>query len=100
MKRATLPKITEKTFMAQVIRLARLFGWRHYHTHDSRRSAAGFPDLVLVRGPRLIFAELKTDTGKLSLDQQAWLLTLGGAGATARVWRPRDWSAIEAELRG
>jgi hypothetical protein len=41
---------TEKQFMAQVIQLARLRKWLVYHTHDARRSVAGFPDLVLVRG--------------------------------------------------
>ena len=64
--------------------------WRYYHTRDSRRSAAGFPDLVLVRGPRLIFAELKTERGKLTADQVAWLedLAMVAATATGRAWDP------------
>src|SRR5688572_19177552 len=40
---------TERAFQAQVVKYARLMGWTAYHTHDSRRSQAGFPDLVLVR---------------------------------------------------
>ena len=35
--------ITEKDFMAQVVALAQTLGWRVWHCHDSRRSAAGFP---------------------------------------------------------
>ncbi len=44
-------KLYEKPFQAQVVELARLSGWLTYHTHDSRRSQSGFPDLVLVRAP-------------------------------------------------
>jgi len=33
----------EKEFMASVVELATVLGWRSYHTHDSRRSAPGSP---------------------------------------------------------
>lgn len=68
-----------------------------YHTHDSRRSEPGFPDLVLVKGTRLIFAELKADTGRVSPAQQRWLDALG-ATSRAVVWRPRDWRQLSREL--
>jgi hypothetical protein len=78
---------TEKQFQQQVLELAGLYGWRAYHTFDSRRSAAGFPDLVLGRPPRLIFAELKTATGRVSAAQQAWLDDLTAvANAIGRCW--------------
>ena len=48
-------------FQPQVVKLAKLCGWRPYHTHDSRRSAAGFPDLILIKDGWLIAAELKVD---------------------------------------
>ena len=41
--------MTEKKFQAAVLQIANMYGWLAYHTHDSRRSAPGFPDLVLVR---------------------------------------------------
>ena len=44
------PAPTEKQFQQSVVEVARTLKWRVYHTHDSRRSAAGFPDLVLTRG--------------------------------------------------
>lgn len=56
--RATGPKprlptsprwVRERDFQAAVMELARLLGWRVYHTWDSRKSEPGFPDLVLVR---------------------------------------------------
>ena len=56
-------KQTEAQFQAVVIEYAELHGWRVYHTHDSRRSQPGFLDLTMVRPPRLIFAELKSEDG-------------------------------------
>jgi hypothetical protein len=59
-----------------------------YHTHDSRRSPSGFPDLVCV-GPRgVLYRELKTAKGQLSLAQRTWLAALSAAGADVDVWRP------------
>jgi hypothetical protein len=106
MKAAKLPKLSEREFQRQVIELATRCGWAVYHTHDSRRSQRGFPDLVLARprqGDRpgaLLFVELKTETGRLSLDQIFWLATLNAAGVTAKVWRPADWDQIERVLAG
>jgi len=87
--------VSEKAFQAQVLDLARLSGWRCYHTHDSRRSAPGFPDLAMVRPPVIVFAELKTDTGKVRREQRDWLATLGGCESVeAALWRPGDWPEI------
>lgn len=59
-----------------------------YHTHDSRRSPSGFPDLVCV-GPRgVLYRELKRQNGKLTKAQEAWLAALTAAGQDAGVWRP------------
>jgi hypothetical protein len=60
-----------------------------YHTHDSRRSPSGFPDLVIV-GDRVLYRELKTAKGKVSDAQAAWLHALVLAGQDACVWRPAD----------
>ncbi len=98
---ATRPKLTEKAFQRQVVQLAAHCAWELYHTFDSRRSQPGFPDLVLAHTKRgLLFVELKTDTGKLSKEQDRWRLVLLRAGADARVWRPRDWPEIQATLTG
>ncbi len=86
--------------MALVVELAQLRGWLVYHTHDSRRSAPGFPDLVLslARPPRLIFAELKTDHGRLTPDQVEWMSRLGAVGVETYLWRPQDFDAITEVL--
>ncbi len=91
--------ISEKEFLQQVIDLAHLTGWLCYHTHDSRRSCKGFPDLILVRGTQLLAAELKSEKGRLSPAQQQWLDALSAAGVEVAVWRPSDLDgAIVARL--
>lgn len=91
--------VPERDWQRTVLDAARAFGWAAYHTHDSRRSAPGFPDLVLARPPRLLFVELKTETGRVAPAQQAWLDTLAACGAQVAVWRPSDWPLVEAILR-
>src|SRR5678816_533185 len=88
-------KMTEKQFMATVIELAKMRGWKVYHTHDSRRCEAGFPDLLMARGVRLIAAELKLATKQPTEAQTNWLQAFADAGVFAVVWRPEDWSQIE-----
>lgn len=91
----------EKEWQAQVIELAVLYGWFVYHTFDSRRSNAGWPDLVLCRPTtgELIFVELKTDVGRLSPAQRSWLRVLEDCNQEVHVWRPRDFEAVHARLK-
>ena len=52
---------------------------------------AGFPDLVLVKDRRIIFAELKSRDGKPSRDQAKWLQALAATGRVeVYLWRPAD----------
>ena len=83
----------EREFQSKVVQYARLTGWKVYHTYDSRRSNPGFPDLVLVKN-RVVYAELKTETGKLSEAQKAWRDALVKAGAEFYVWKPSDMKEI------
>lgn len=106
---------SEAAFQQQVLQLAGFYGWLSYHTHDSRRSQPGFPDLVLVRGPELLFVELKTDKGRVRPEQQVWLQALtviqsavcrirldSGGGelpaVEAHLWRPKDFDELHARL--
>lgn len=106
---------TERDFQSQVLDLARRLGWKVTHFHDSRRmvkrngrsflvgdrDAKGWPDLVLVhpsRG-RILFRELKSETGKLTPEQTAWIDDLKACGLDAAVWRPRDLPTIMETLR-
>ncbi len=83
--------------MASVLAMARALGWRAYHTRDSRGSEPGFPDVVLARRGRVIFAELKTESGRVTRPQLEWLGDLPGAV----IWRPGDLLGgdVERSLR-
>lgn len=110
---------TEEEFQRNVIAYAKKRDWIAYHTHRSERSEMGFPDLVLVRGGRLLFVELKREKGgRVSRAQQrwidelrhvqnaivalmeSWLLNAEGieVPVAAYIWRPSDWPEIERVL--
>lgn len=132
-------ELLEPAFQAQVVGLARAYGWEHiYHAPaggygsaktGGRRVAAeqlpegrGFPDLLLIKGRRLIVAELKTRTGRMRPGQVGWLDAFRMVGAAvyewtnelsqeafvalehdepsveAYLWRPADWPTIQAVL--
>lgn len=99
----------EKAFQAEVVKFAKAHRWRVYHTHDSRKSAAGYPDLCMVRQGRIVYAELKTATGTTTAAQYLWLEDLRAVedeAALARgvpiirvfLWRPSDWPQIQEVL--
>ena len=92
-------QVTEPDWLTHVRDLARLGGWLAYHTHDSRRSDPGFPDLVLVRPPDLVVAELKTEHGRMTGAQAHWIEALTACGIEVHVWRPSDVEAVAARLR-
>lgn len=98
-RRKILGEITEAEWLGWVTLTARTFSWLAYHTHDSRHSAAGFPDLVLVRGESIIYAELKSERGKVTAAQQEWLDALTAAGAECHVWRPSQQDDVLDRLR-
>lgn len=91
--------MTEKEWQSTVVDLARVYGWAVFHQFDSRRSAPGWPDLVLLRPPEIVFAELKTDAGKVRPEQTVTLSSLESCGLECYIWRPRDWDQVSARLR-
>ena len=105
--------ILEAEFQKTVTQFAMLSGWMIYHTHRSDRSESGFPDLVLVKSPRVVFAELKRDGRKLTkgrlnrsktrwlTGQDEWAAALRGCpGVEYYTWWPTDWDQIERVLQG
>ena len=106
-------QMTEAALQTHVESLARDLGWLHYHGADNRpvtaksgrryvqRITPGFPDLVLVRGPALLFAELKRQTGRVDPAQRHWHRALEEAGHPVHLWRPLDYldGTIAAVLR-
>ncbi len=71
-------------------------GWRTAVQGDG----AGFPDLVLIKAGRLLFAELKAAKGVLTPEQRTWLNGLRGACGEVYLWRPEDYDEIEKVLIG
>lgn len=89
----TLRDITERELTGQLVQLATTLSWKRYHTWRSKHSAAGYPDETLVRD-RVLFLELKTETGRLSEDQREWLRALRDADAEVYLIRPRHLDLI------
>ena len=86
--------MSEKQFQQHIVTAARDQGWLVQFHWKSIHSPKGFPDLTLVRGPHLMFAELKTMKGKLTPDQERWLAALREAGQHAFVWKPDQLQSI------
>lgn len=96
--RGDVVKLSEKEFMSMVIEFATLHRWFAYHVNDSRRTVPGFPDLVLLRPPQLIVAELKVGKNKPTPEQNLWLNLFEEANVPAYVWTPNDFEEIREVL--
>jgi hypothetical protein len=98
----------ESEFTTMVLDLARYHGWRTLHLRPARTDSGwrtavqgdgvGWPDLYMVRGGRVVAAELKVGRRQLTPEQTAWLTALGQTGAEVHVWWPKDWDLIEKVL--
>lgn len=78
--------------------LARMLGWKAYHTLRSQGSEPGYPDWTLIR-ERVVWLELKTEKGVVSDRQVEWLTALRKAHAEVYLVRPRHLEAIAAVLQ-
>ena len=92
--------VSEKEFQQAVRDYASARGWMVWCTWNSLHSPAGEPDLRMVRPPRYVVAELKSERGRLTQDQRAALGLLAGCpGVETYLWRPGDWPEIEEVLK-
>ena len=98
---------SEKVFMDAVIQIAQTCGWDAHHIKPAKYGDTwktdglpGMPDLILIgqRGQGIIWAELKTRTGKLTNIQERRIVQLMNNGEECYVWRPSDTNAIVARL--
>lgn len=101
----------ESEWQQQVIDLCNALQWKHCHVRKTigrkgrwttATSVVGWPDLVLWHEgqQRLVFVELKTDTGIVSAEQAVVLASLRAAGQEAYVCRPADLDALHRTLKG
>ena len=108
--RALMDKsMSEEDFARAVVDLALSCGWKvkreppwraACRKHDS---AVGFPDLVCLKGSRLVVAELKAEGGTMSPAQREWANRFETAAmyndfVEYYIWRPSDWNDIEEVL--
>jgi hypothetical protein len=99
MRRMLDDRMDEDSWQRQVLAYAGIMGWWSYHPYDSRRSAPGWPDLGLIRPPRLVLAELKREKAKPTRAQSECLGLLAGCpGVEVYLWRPSDWPEVERIL--
>ena len=92
--------MAEKELQKNIRDLAKVMGWDFvYSIPDSRMATArGMPDLLMLKEKRLLFAELKTQSGKLRLEQRQVLYLLEIVeGVEVHVWRPSDWLDVTIE---
>jgi hypothetical protein len=97
--------MTEQDLQDVVIDMAHMFGWKVAHFRPARTEhgwttpvaadGAGFPDLCLARRGQVMFVELKTVTGRIRPQQQAWLDQL----SDAHLIRPTDLDVLQELLR-
>ena len=58
-------------------------------------ATSGFPDLVLVRPPDVLFVELKSEKGRMTVNQKKWRRALSQCpGVGYYLWKPGDWGEI------
>lgn len=109
-----LDSMSEKQFQTEVCRLAREHGWKIAHFRKVRVQRAdgstywetpvaedgeGFPDLLMIRrGCRPVYAELKVKRNVPTPEQWEWIHDLRATGAKAVVWYPSDWQEIVETL--
>ena len=95
---------TEAIFQDKVMHIAKMNGWHIHHASPHkvgktwRSDGNGTPDLILAHPTRgLIFAELKTERGKMSTSQKLWALAIS-PWAEYYLWRPNQLDLIATRL--
>lgn len=95
--RAVAHDVSEKAWQAGVVEYAKAAGWATFHVTIAKKSAAGWPDLVLFKH-RAVAIELKVYPNKATADQLAWIDRFNAAGVEAFVAYPEDWPRVKAIL--
>lgn len=109
------PAIPESALLANIIKAARLCGWKsaHFRPAMTRRGrwvtpvqgdGKGWPDLVLVKNGRIWFVECKSEGGKLTAEQRDWVyalrkVQLTTAAVKAWIIRPSDFDSFFEDLK-
>ena len=108
-----LAHMTEAELQNAVVDLARLLGYLVHHSRPAQnrkgkwstpiQGDAGFPDLCIAGKGRLLFVELKSEEGKMSVEQEVWRdeLALASTWSANKIrwvlWRPQNWVSGDIE---
>lgn len=101
----------EESLLGRVMAYAHMRGWRCSHDRATNarrrclacgtyrrgpRNAPGLPDVLLLRRPRLVVAELKQQGKRPTPAQQRWLDEFAACGVETYVWSTsaEDWQTI------
>lgn len=105
---------TVRAFAQEVKAYAEQQGWRVLHDGTARvpkpcrscgvaadpdRAALHLPHLILVRRPRILFVELRSERGEGSARRIAFMAELATCGQEVVKWRPSSWRGIIHVLR-
>jgi hypothetical protein len=91
--------VNESQWRHDVTTLATGAGWAWYYTAYSLYSTPGWPDLALVKPPRVVLAELKGPRGKVRAGQEVTADLLQRCERVDyRLWRPDDLDDVLADL--
>lgn len=101
--------VNEDDWTDTVVEIAMGCGWLVYHARPARRRRGwrtatqghtGFPDVIAVRPPRLVMAELKRVGERPGARQRVWLEALRRVpGVEVYVWTPADADSVRAAFR-
>jgi hypothetical protein len=102
---------SEEDFQKKVIDLSHMNGYRVAHFRKARKKngdwitpvsadGKGWLDLVLVNGDKgdIIFAELKSEKGKMTKEQEEWFIRLSKCSKSVYCWKPSNWDEIIRRL--
>ena len=102
-------ELSEAEFQSQVTHLAETLGWDWMHVVTTGKGrhfpirgtiTAGWPDLVLIKGHRIIYAELKRQNQALDPMQRQVMEKIARTGAECYVWRPSGFAELTELLSG
>ena len=96
--------LAEADFQRTLIEYLEWNGWKVHAERPARtkdgwvtpiQGDKGFPDVIAVKGKRVLAIELKSEKAKyLTTAQWDWLEAFGKAGVEVYAWRPSDWENI------
>lgn len=91
--------LSEAEYLEMILDRAADQGWLAYHARPARvkggryvtaaqgNGARGFPDVIAARNGQLLIWEVKTQRGRLTAEQTAWLKATGGECIRLEDWR-------------